>query len=299
MKQGAYLINTARAALVDQTALVSALKNGPLSGAAIDVFSIEPPGSDHPLLQLANVIATPHIGGNTFEVSSHQGAIVAADLAKLLRGERPNNLANPETFEHFSWTAPRPVPSPVVLERLRQNSRPSVTDLPVDSGKPLSGPKEAPVLQAEPPRAAKKEGLLSGLRDVFFGHRPGGLETPGMPGAEPRNAAYRNPGGSSASNAVRAQMEQLLGIFAQQINRDEKIRSFAEGRQVTVRYDLNDMNLSFYMTFDNGAVRCATGDPPEKPQVTLKMKGDILDKLFTGRENGPKAAMISPATPSG
>ena len=291
MKRGAYLINTARAALVDQTALVAALKDGHLAGAAVDVFPIEPPASDHPLLQLANVIATPHVGGNTFEVSSHQGAIVAADLAELLRGQRPHNLANRETFEHFSWTAPRPVPAPEVLERLRQNSRPSVTDLPVDGDTTASAPKAAPVLRVEAMRTAKKEGLLSGLKDVFFGHRSGGLEATGM-SDEPRNGiAYRNPGGSNVSNPVRAQMEQLLGIFAQRINRDEKILSFAEGRQVTVRYDLNDMNLSFYMTFDNGAVRCAVGDPPEKPQVTLKMKADILDKLFTGRENGPKAAM--------
>jgi autoinducer 2 (AI-2) kinase len=292
MKQGAYLINTARAALVDQTALVSALKDGHLAGAAVDVFPLEPPASDHPLLQLATVIATPHVGGNTFEVSSHQGAIVAADLAKLLRGERPHNVANRETFERFSWTAPRPVPSPEVLERLRQNSRPSVTDLPVDSDTTSSAPKGAPVFRVQAPRAAKKEGLLSGLKGVFFGHRSGGLEATGMSGAERRNGiAYQNPGGSSATNAVRAQMEQLLGIFAERINRDEKILSFAEGRQVTVRYDLNDVNLSFYMTFDNGAVRCAVADPPEKPQVTLKMKADILDKLFTGRENGPKAAM--------
>ncbi|HEY6383671.1 MAG TPA: class II aldolase/adducin family protein, partial [Pseudolabrys sp.] len=49
--------------------------------------------------------------------------------------------------------------------------------------------------------------------------------------------------------------------------------------------------LSFYTSFDQGAVRCGVGDPPEKPQVTLKMKAPLLDKLFTGRENGPKAAM--------
>jgi autoinducer 2 (AI-2) kinase len=75
------------------------------------------------------------------------------------------------------------------------------------------------------------------------------------------------------------------------VSRDEKILSFAEGRQVTVCYVLNDVNLSFYTSFDQGAVRCGVGDPPEKPEVTLKMKAEILDKLFTGRENGPKAAM--------
>ena len=169
MKRGAYLVNTARAALVDQAALVAALKEGRLAGAAVDVFPIEPPGSDHPLLQLANVIATPHIGGNTFEVSSHQGAIVAADLAELLRGRRPHNLANGETFEHFSWTAPRPVPAPEILSALRQNSRPSVTDLPVDGEKASPALKEAPVSRIEAPRGVKKESLLSGLKNVFLG----------------------------------------------------------------------------------------------------------------------------------
>ena len=86
-------------------------------------------------------------------------------------------------------------------------------------------------------------------------------------------------------------MEQLLGIFGQRVSQDQKILSFAEGRQVTVRYELNDVNLRFYTTFDQGAVRCGVGEPPEKPHVTLKMKAELLDRLFTGRENGPKAAM--------
>jgi autoinducer 2 (AI-2) kinase len=275
MKRGAYLVNTARAALVDQTALVSALKDGRLAGAAVDVFPIEPPGSDHPLLQLANVIATPHIGGNTFEVSSHQGAIIAADLAALLRGKKPHNVANREALEHFNWNAPRPVLSSEVIERLQQNSRPSVTDLPVDSEKTSSALKTPPVMRTEAPRTAKKEGLLAGIRNALFGRRSKSVETTGTDG----------------SKEVRAQMEQLLGSFGQRVSRDAKIRSFAEGREVTVRYDLNDVNLSFYTCFNQGAVRCGVGDPPEKPQVTLKMKADILDKLFTGRENGPKAAM--------
>src|SRR5215468_12200258 len=86
-------------------------------------------------------------------------------------------------------------------------------------------------------------------------------------------------------------MERLLENFGHRLSRDEKILAFAEGRQVTVRYQLNDVKLSFYTSFDQGAVHCGVGDPAEKTQVTLKMKADILDKLFTGRENGPKAAM--------
>jgi autoinducer 2 (AI-2) kinase len=288
MKRDACLINTARAALVDQAALGSALKDGRLAGAAVDVFPIEPPSSDHPLLQLSNVIATPHIGGNTFEVSSHQGAIVAADLAELLRGGRPHNVANRETLEHFSWTAPRPVPSPEALERLRRNSRPSVTDLPVDREKALSAPKGAPVFPIEAPREARKESLLSGLKNAFLGRRSESVETSAM--LDHPNER-QNGSRSDGSKAVRAHMERLLGNFGQRVSRDEKILSFAEGRQVTVRYQLNDVDLSFYTSFDQGAVRCGVGDPPEKPQVTLKMKADILDKLFTGRENGPKAAM--------
>jgi L-ribulose-5-phosphate 4-epimerase len=294
MKRDAYLINTARAALVDQAALVSALKDERLAGVAVDVFPIEPPSSDHPLLQLANVIATPHVGGNTFEVFSHQGAIVATDLAELLRGKQPRHVANRETLEHFSWTAPRPVPSPEILERLRQNSRPSVTDLPVDGAKTSSAPKMLPVLLTEASHVAKKEGLLSGLKNVFLGRRSEKIETTAMSEREPRDGQpnpHQNGSGSGESKELRGQMEQLLGAFGRRVGRDEKILSFAEGRQVTVRYVLNDVNLSFYTSFDQGAVLCGVGDPPEKPEVTLKMKAEILDKLFTGRENGPKAAM--------
>ena len=92
---------------------------------------------------------------------------MATDLAELLRGKQPRNVANRETLEHFSWTAPRPVPSPEALARLRQNSRPSVTDLPVDSEKTSSAAK-APVALAR----SEEEGLLSGLKNTFLGRRP-------------------------------------------------------------------------------------------------------------------------------
>jgi D-3-phosphoglycerate dehydrogenase/(S)-sulfolactate dehydrogenase len=86
MKRGAVLINTARGALVDETALAEALADGHLGGAALDVRAHEPPG-DSPLHRAENVILTPHIASWTHEATARVLATVAGDVDRVLRGE--------------------------------------------------------------------------------------------------------------------------------------------------------------------------------------------------------------------
>jgi D-3-phosphoglycerate dehydrogenase len=89
MKPGAFLINTARGELVDEDALYAALASGKLAGAALDVFASQPPGADHPLLKMPQVISTPHMGAHTDGATSAMGWGALNDCLAVLRGEEP------------------------------------------------------------------------------------------------------------------------------------------------------------------------------------------------------------------
>jgi D-3-phosphoglycerate dehydrogenase len=99
MPQGAVYLNTARAALHDTDALVAALADGRLGGAGLDHVDGEvlPPG--HPLLDAPNVVLTPHIGGATYDTEVNQTEMIVSDLLRLLAGERPERIANPEVLD--------------------------------------------------------------------------------------------------------------------------------------------------------------------------------------------------------
>ncbi len=100
MPEGAVYVNSARAGLHDLDALTAALASGHLGGAALDHFDGEHIDPHHPLVGMANVVLTPHIGGATYDTEANHTTLMATGLAALLQGERPSNLANPEVFPH-------------------------------------------------------------------------------------------------------------------------------------------------------------------------------------------------------
>jgi D-3-phosphoglycerate dehydrogenase len=95
MKPTAYLVNTARGLLVDEDALYHALTENWIAGAALDVLLVEPADPRHPLLQLENVIVTPHAAFYSEESIVDVRYRAASNVAQVLRGEVPSNLVNP------------------------------------------------------------------------------------------------------------------------------------------------------------------------------------------------------------
>ena len=95
MKDTAFLVNTARGGVVDPEALLVALRERTIAGAALDVTEPEPLPAGHPLFDLDNVILTPHVGGNASEVFRASSVTPVRLLLEALRGARPRHLVNP------------------------------------------------------------------------------------------------------------------------------------------------------------------------------------------------------------
>ncbi len=97
MKPTAYLINTSRGPVVDEAALVAALREGRIAGAALDVFEHEPLVAPA-LLAMPNVVLTPHIGSAEVELRARMADVVVDNILAVLDGRRPPNCANPEVY---------------------------------------------------------------------------------------------------------------------------------------------------------------------------------------------------------
>ena len=100
MKPTAFLVNTARAAIVDESALIAALRERRIAGAGLDVHLVEPLPPNSPWLALPNVILTPHIGGATGDVVRHHSDMIVDDIERWLRGERPLHCVTPAPLTH-------------------------------------------------------------------------------------------------------------------------------------------------------------------------------------------------------
>lgn len=93
-----FLVNCARGPVVDEQALIAALQDGTIAGAALDVYDPEPPLPTNPLFALDNVVLTPHLASFTEDGRRRMGMMVAEDVLRVLRGEKPKYPANPEVF---------------------------------------------------------------------------------------------------------------------------------------------------------------------------------------------------------
>ncbi len=102
MQSGAFLINCARGGIVNEAALAAALEKEQIAGVGLDVWDVEPPPLDHPLLKFENLIATYHTAGVTFDSRSNMAAWNAEQIIGTLNGERPPRLINPEAWDKYA-----------------------------------------------------------------------------------------------------------------------------------------------------------------------------------------------------
>jgi len=103
MKNGVFIVNTARGELIDEDALVRALKSGKVAGVGLDVLKDEPPEPNNPLFGFDNVVITPHISAYTHECLFGMGDKVVTDAERVVAGELPDEIINKEVVERLKW----------------------------------------------------------------------------------------------------------------------------------------------------------------------------------------------------
>jgi lactate dehydrogenase-like 2-hydroxyacid dehydrogenase len=104
MKRTAFIINTARGGVVDEKALIEALRARKIAGAGLDVFEKEPIEMDNPLLKMDNVVLAPHLASGSIESRTAMAVLAARNLVAALHGELPPNLLNKGSYPRSDAT---------------------------------------------------------------------------------------------------------------------------------------------------------------------------------------------------
>lgn len=102
MKPSAYIINTARGPIIDEQAMIAALRDKRIAGAGLDVLDKEPPSPDNPLLTMENVVLTPHCAGISDRGTYNVKKKAAENVARYLSGRYPESVVNPEVKQYLS-----------------------------------------------------------------------------------------------------------------------------------------------------------------------------------------------------
>ena len=103
MKPGAVLVNTARGELVDEPALIAALRSGHVAAAALDTYAVEPLPPDSPLRQMPNVLLSPHVAGQTDDAVIRVGHAAVQAIFDVLEGKRPDHVVNPQVYDQRQY----------------------------------------------------------------------------------------------------------------------------------------------------------------------------------------------------
>jgi autoinducer 2 (AI-2) kinase len=251
MKDGAYFINTARAALVDYDALLEALKSGKLRGAGLDVFPVEPPAWNDPLVQLPNVLCTPHIAGDTVQVSVHQGIIMAENIKKLMHGEMTSDVVNRKDLKSFSFTGEKKIDK-AALEKLKDKAV-GVSDL--EAGK--ESVKTAPVVASTSVPTAVTAAPATVITSVGY-------------------------------DRYMTLIKEFLNILSADEEVKQKTANKDISFQITFKDNEESCYMYFKAGTVLADLGLFPSGPAE---VNLRMPIEIFDGMMRGKVNGAKAAM--------
>jgi len=227
MKPGARLVNCARGGIVDELALAEALKAKRIAGAALDVFEEEPVPTDHPLLQLDNVICTPHLGAATAEAQVAVSVAIAEQVVDFLVNSVTRNAVNMPSLSAEQLEVLKPYLA--LGERLGSVQAQLLTDAPKEITVEYAG--DVASLDVQPVTVAVLKGLLARLLETSVVNFVNARELAKERGIKVIEAKTTEPKGFTNSLVVRVRTAQKTSevagaVFGRDVIRLVKINGF-------------------------------------------------------------------------